>query len=853
MRLFLVVFLASFALCDENYTLQNIEKVFGSSFGAPFIEQLPPLAQIPTNLTENDLLDDYRPSVAEYDKFDWILTKRIAVTSNENFLISPLGLKLALAILVEASTGATHAEISNVLGLDVDNEVVRKKFSEIIDSLQTKSSDYILDLGSRIYVGSSVHPPQQFAAIAENFYKTEITSIDFSKSDLAADSINQWVSNITQGRIPNLVDAGDLQGVVSLVLNTLFFKGTWRHQFNPNNTFNHDFYIQANLTKPASFMQTKNKFFFTDSVKYNAKILRMPYKTGNFAMYIIVPNSLTGLPHIFNDISGVRAELFSLTKHVVDVLIPKFEFEYTSQLDGILKELGVRQAFEDTASFPGLCRGQTPGNRMRVSKVLQRSGIVNNEIGSVAYSATEITLENKFGEDQPMATLIANKPFMFFIQDENTRQLLFTGRVSDPSLFDGAFKLPSLFSANIATLDCLDGAATDLSRLNFFDIDLLRYTAEDRPGNVMVSPASIKSTLAMILEGSAGATQDEIRSALRLSPYKDEFREQLNTYLNLLNVNTRGVSIENANAVFVSNKLKLNKDFVLMIQKVYQSELRPVDFAYTNNVSEIINKWVFEKTKGLIPGIVEPANISPRAEMILINALYFKGSWAISFNPRYTRPGCFHYKGACTNVAMMELHAELNCAYVDNLRAHAVELLYEGGDYSMILLVPVDRDGISQLIRDLPYMSLPQITPLMEPTDVRLIMPKFTVDYTENMALPLRNMRIETLFTKNANLSGIYEGASSQVDNIVHKVHMSVDEKGTTAAAVSGAMVIPLIGAELLLKVDRPFVFFIKSNKMGLVLFEGKIEQPNIIENFLAEPSMNVQKNQNRKYPNPYF
>ncbi|XP_038207482.1 plasma protease C1 inhibitor-like [Zerene cesonia] len=862
MRLLLVIFLVPCVLCGTNFTITQdlLEEVFGKpqSLFAP--AAAPPssvLLQDSGNSTidlgDLDSIDIYTPSIADYDRFDWTLTKRVAVTSNENFLISPLGLKLALAILTEAASGPTQAEIASVLGLDLDYKTVRQKFAAILDSLQTKSSQYILDLGSRIYVGASVQPRQRFSAIAQQFYKTEITSLDFSQPILAAHKINEWVNTTTQGRIPNLVTADDVQGVVALVLNTLFFKGTWWHQFTPNETHLDNFYVNAVAKKPVEFMHVKNKFYYTDSVKYNAKILRMPYLGHKFAMYVIVPNSLTGLPIIFNDISGLRAELSHLKEHLVDVSLPKFHFEYTSVLDGVLKELGIRQAFEDTASFPGIARGQTLKQRMKISKVLQRSGIEVNELGSVAYSATEISLVNKFGEgDEPTAEVFANKPFMFFIQDEPTTQLLFTGRVSDPTLVDGALK--TLFLLQISKFDCLNGGSTDFSRLNFFDIDLLRYTAEDKPGNVMVSPASIKSVLAMVLEGAQGSTEDEIRSALRLSSHKDEFREHLNSYLSLLRVNSPGVMINNANAAFVSNKLKLRKDFEVMLQKVYLASVRYVDYGYPYNVSEIINHWVNENTKGLIPGIVDPANISPMADMILANAIYFKGTWANAFNPRYTRSGCFHHQGKCRNVAMMELHSELNYAYVDNLRAHAVELPYEGGQYSMILLVPLDREGCAQLIRDLPYMSLPQISLLFEPTDIRLIMPKFTVDYNENMVGPLRKMRIESLFSRNANLSGMFEGISAQVENIVHKVHMSVDEKGTVAAASSVAMVIPLIGAEVLLQVDRPFVFYIRDNKKGLVLFEGKIDEPNVVEDAeLQKYLKNSGINHGRRYSNPFF
>ena len=85
-------------------------------------------------------------------------------------------------------------------------------------------------------------------------------------------------------------------------------------------------------------------------------------------------------------------------------------------------------------------------------------------------------------------------------------------------------------------MDCLEYVPPEISRLNFFDTDLLRYAAEDKVGNVIVSPASIKSVLAMIVEGSNGDTEAEIKSALRLSPYKDELRDQLNLYLSALYV-----------------------------------------------------------------------------------------------------------------------------------------------------------------------------------------------------------------------------------------------------------------------------------------------------------------------------
>ncbi|KPI94255.1 putative serpin-like protein [Papilio xuthus] len=431
------------AICQTYLTSDIIQEIFGDGTHPPATQagQVPALSPYNNTLQDtdySDTTDNYNPAPADFDRFDWTLTKRVAASADNNFLLSPLGLKLALAILTEAATGSTQAELASVLGFDLDKALVRKKFASILDSLQTKSSKYILNMGSRIYIGENGEPRQRFAAIAENYYKTELVKIDFTKPVEAASSINSWVANTTQGRLPNLVNSDDVANVALLVLTTLYFKGTWVHQFTPNETTTHNFYVTAKDTKPLEFMNVRNKFYFTESAKFDAKILRMPYLGKKFAMYIVVPNTLTGLPRVYNSLSELRAELYRLQRHLVDVSLPKFKFDYTSILDGILKELGIRQAFEDTASFPGIAHGQL--ERIKVSKVLQCSGIEVNELGSTAYSATEITLENKFGEEESFYELVANRPFMFFIQDEETRQLLFTGRVSDPSNADSALK-----------------------------------------------------------------------------------------------------------------------------------------------------------------------------------------------------------------------------------------------------------------------------------------------------------------------------------------------------------------------------------------------------------------------------
>lgn len=399
----------------------------------------------------------------------------------------------------------------------------------------------------------------------------------------------------------------------------------------------------------------------------------------------------------------------------------------------------------------------------------------------------------------------------------------------------------------IQCLSCLaDSQSSDFSRLNFFDIDLLRYSAEDKKGNVIFSPASIKSTLGMILDGANGVTANEIRNALRLSPNKDDFRYQFNLYLKALQSNSPEVTLTNANSVFVSNKLNLKKEYETALKQIYFSDVHKVNFTDPILASKYINNWVKNNTKGLISSIVDPVNLEPLSQILVTNALYFKSTWKHAFDDKLTRGMCFYDGGVCKTVAMMDLQTELNYGYIDNLRAHAVELPYAGERYSMILLVPRERDGAIPLIRDLPYMSLPEVCKQMLPTDVQLSMPKFTIDYSEDMTDALRAMRITSMFSSKSNLTGMFVGDSPQINAFFHKVFMSVDEVGTVAAAASSAMVVPLIANGVELRVDRPFVFFIKDNNLGVVLFEGKVDDPTpyVASNLVVkEPVKDVKSN----------
>jgi len=164
--------------------------------------------------------------------------------------------------------------------------------------------------------------------------------------------------------------------------------------------------------------------------------LKMQFRGEGLSMTIVLPNSIKGLSKMLRLLtaSDISREMMFLRNVNVRVTIPRFKYSFKSQLVPVLRELGITDLFETSASLPLIAQGKGLENKLSVNNILQKAGIEVNEQGTTAYAATAVTLVNKFGvdEEQP-EEFTANKPFLFFIEDDNTKQVLFSGTVNDPT------------------------------------------------------------------------------------------------------------------------------------------------------------------------------------------------------------------------------------------------------------------------------------------------------------------------------------------------------------------------------------------------------------------------------------
>ncbi|KAJ8976473.1 hypothetical protein NQ317_001154 [Molorchus minor] len=386
-------------------------------------------------LPSADVNDVYYPALNWSDNFDWKLLKEVAL-ENRNVLISPICLKIVLALLFEGSSGSTEREFQTVLQFGNKKEV-RDQYRQALESLQvSEKNEYVLNMGTRIFLHSEIQPKQKYASVAKDDFKADIEQTNFSDTSSSSQAINSWVEKLTNGRISKLVKADDLNSTVMILANAVFFRGTWRNRFPKNQTFIGKFYVPFDnnfLSINVPFMNTEAEFYYIESPSLDAKILRMPYKGDRYSMFIVLPNSKGGLPSLLRNIHlhNLKNLLYLMDKRMVNVTLPKFKFDYQARLTSTLQKFGLIQMFQNTASFPGIARGNNTLLRMLVvSDVIQKSGIELDEEGSVVYAATEANIISRFGVEN--GDFKATHPFAFFILDEMNGNVLFAGKLEHP-------------------------------------------------------------------------------------------------------------------------------------------------------------------------------------------------------------------------------------------------------------------------------------------------------------------------------------------------------------------------------------------------------------------------------------
>ncbi|WP_437807149.1 serpin family protein [Sorangium sp. So ce1078] len=383
-----------------------------------------------------------------------------------------------------------------------------------------------------------------------------------------------------------------------------------------------------------------------------------------------------------------------------------------------------------------------------------------------------------------------------------------------------------------------DKASLSLNNASFA-LDLGR-ALHSATANVVYSPYSVSTALAMTYAGARGTTEEAIAKAMRFELPQARLHAALNHVDLELQKRAEGYSdrkgagfrLHAANALWAQVDLPIEPPFLKVLGENYGARVRLANFGNRTEAEGLINAWVNDQTDGMIPNLLEGA-VTPETQVVLVNAISFDAAWNEAFNESATKPGMFK-RGDGESVSVPMMYGRQGTRHGAGDGWEAVELRYADVPVAMRLVLPAEgtADAFGE---SLDGAALQAIFDAMEYRSVDITMPKFSFGSSASLKGALEDLGMEVAFTPSADFSGILspEHGSLKIEDVIHKVVIDVDEEGTKAAAATAVLVgttgsgggdEPLPLAAIVL--DRPFFFFINDQTTGAILFAGRVNDP---------------------------
>jgi serpin B len=363
---------------------------------------------------------------------------------------------------------------------------------------------------------------------------------------------------------------------------------------------------------------------------------------------------------------------------------------------------------------------------------------------------------------------------------------------------------------------------------NKFGLAIFNQLTAARPHqNVFISPLSIAIALQMTAHGSAGATWDAMAGAMNVSglsrPEVAAGNQQLRE--ELVNAD-KAVRLDIANSLWLRKGVMLRKQFADDCGKYYQASVTTLDFARPSAVTTI-NDWCSKNTNGRIKEIV--SELTPEEILVLVNAIYFKGSWTKAFDPKLTAPR--EFKTLAWSAQRQMMNREDKFRYKEDNALQAVALPYGDERLNLYVFLPRDKDGLVELISTTRPDDLAALFTGFAERKGTVVLPRFKLEFEQSLNSFLKPLGMEVAFTPAADFSKmVVPPATAAISDVLHKTFVEVNEEGTEAAAVTGVKMMmtamPRPEDKFSFVCDHPFLCAIRDDVTGLILFLGAIYDP---------------------------
>jgi serpin B len=353
-------------------------------------------------------------------------------------------------------------------------------------------------------------------------------------------------------------------------------------------------------------------------------------------------------------------------------------------------------------------------------------------------------------------------------------------------------------------------------------------------GNLFFSPASISTALAMTLAGASGETAAEMVKTLHLQMPREQLDDEMRGLLASWKTSDKkaGYQLHVANRLWAQSGEQFLPAFLAVTRDDYRAELARLDFVtQAEQARQTINKWVEDQTANKITDLISSAAVLKGARLVLTNAVYFKGDWSDPFDKGRTKDEDFRVSADRTIKAPL-MHAQHRFSYAAADGAQFLELPYGDRSLSLIAILPENEDGLAEIEGKLGFGNWRQWTGRLQPQEVIVYLPRFKTTSQFELGNLLQSMGMVSAFVpRSADFSGMTGTRELFISAVLHKAYVDVNEEGTEAAAATAITM--RASARVfrptkppVFRADHPFVFAIRDNRNGAILFLGRVADP---------------------------
>ncbi len=403
------------------------------SLGQPIIPP-PTESAVPANVKTNQaaLTADQVALTAANTDFAFGLLQQISVENpGANVFISPYSAATALEMVSLGAEGETLSQFQQTLGItNFETSALGKASKATAAIVRAKSSSFALSTANSVWYKRGLRVNPQFLKENESYFGARVEALNFL-NPTAPHTINSWASQATHGEIKDVVSSPLDPALRMILANAVYFRGSWQTAFDPKQTTTQPFYAEGGGQASVSMMSHYGTYNYSTANGYQA--IELPYKGGDLAMYVFLPGAGTNLQDFVNLMSGswwqqTVPSTFAPMQGTID--LPKFSLNFSIGMIPALASMGITDAFSsEAADFSGI----TTTEHLYISQVNQQAVVDVDEKGTVAAAVTTVGVVAGVAP-QPTQTFTMNvdRPFVFFIEDLQTKTVLFSGTVFKP-------------------------------------------------------------------------------------------------------------------------------------------------------------------------------------------------------------------------------------------------------------------------------------------------------------------------------------------------------------------------------------------------------------------------------------